>query len=356
MKKRSISIVLATVMAAAVLSGCAKDTAATGEENGQVETSATEGESASAQSDATSKPDTDRSGNSVTIPEEINGIISMAPSTTQILIDLGLADKIIACDTYSFASYSDSLNSDIPQFDMMTPDQEQIIALGADVVFTTGMSASHGEDVFASVKEAGVCVCDTPSSASLEDIEKDIEFFGEATGKSTEAEAIVNSMEASIKEIKVISSTIPESEKKTVLFELFTPSGDTPSIYTAGSDTYINEMIELVGASNVAGKETEQWPALTEEAAVAMDPQVILTADMYTDDVINVLLSMKGWENVSAIKDKAVYQIDNDTVNRPNNHVISAMIEMGKDIYPEYYSDIEDPFDYEVAGEEKPAA
>ena len=162
-------------------------------------------------------------------------------------------------------------------------------------------------------------------------------------------------MSDSIEEIKEIASKIPAEEKKTVLFELFTPSGDTPTIYTAGSNTYINEMIDIVGAENVAGKEVEQWPALTEEAAVGMDPQVILTADMYTDDVINVLLTMKGWENVTAIKDKAVYQIDNDTVNRPNQHVISAMIEMGKDIYPDYYKDVVDPFADEEA-EEKAAA
>ena len=144
--------------------------------------------------------------------------------------------------------------------------------------------------------------------------------------------------------------------KKTVLFELFTPSAESPTIYTAGSGTYITEMIELIGAENVAGKEKDDWPALTEEAAIAMDPQVILTADMYTDDVINVLLGMSGWENVTAIKDKAVYQIDNDTVNRPNHHVVSAMVEMAKAIYPEVYKDLEDPFANDNAKEEEPAA
>ena len=129
----------------------------------------------------------DRSGNPITIPENAESIISMAPSTTRVLIDLGLADRIVACDTYSYASYGLDLAEDIPQFDMMTPDQEQIIALDADVIFTTGMSASHGEDVFASVKEAGICVCDIPSSASLADIEADILFIGDVVKKNDEA-------------------------------------------------------------------------------------------------------------------------------------------------------------------------
>ncbi len=355
MKKKVLAVIMTAAMAVSVLAGCTSKYTVSPkvpeQEPAVVEVEPGSGESAE-EANASGKPSTDRSGNDVKIPDEVNAIVSMAPSTTQILIDLGLADKIIACDTYSAASYGDVLSQDISQFDMMTPDQEKIISLEADVVFTTGMSASHGEDVFASVKEAGISVCDIPSSASLDDINKDIEFIGAVVGKSDEAAAINEEMNDAVSKIKEIAATIPEEEKKTVLFELFTPSGDTPTIYTAGSNTYITEMLDIIGAVNVAGKEAEQWPALTEEAAVAMDPQVILTADMYTDDVINVLLKMKGWENVSAIKDKAVYQIDNDTVNRPNQHVISAMIEMGKDIYPDYYKDVVDPF----AGDKADAA
>lgn len=362
MKKKILSLVMAVAMMSALAVGCG-NSASTQQSSETVteESSVSVSEASNNQAEsneteeAFTKPTTDRSGNEVTIPDEVNSIVSMAPSTTQILIDLGLADKIVACDTYSYASYSDSLKSDIAQFDMMTPDQEQIIALGADVVFTTGMSASHGEDVFASVKEAGVCVLDIPSSASLNDIKEDIKFIGAATATSDIADKLVADMESSIEEISKIAATIPEEEKKTVLFELFTPSADSPTIYTCGSNTYINEMISLIGAVNVAGQEESQWPALTEEAAVAMDPQVILTADMYTDDVINVLLSMSGWENVSAIKEARVYQIDNDTVNRPNHHVVSAMIEMAKYIYPDYYETVVDPFESEV-NEEQPAA
>ena len=339
MKKRFLEVALVLTMLCTGIFGCANSD---GKDAGTAAgTEANSAESATVStSEVAQEGKTDRSGNPITVPENVETIISMAPSTTQILIDLGLGDKIIACDTYSFESYAADLKADIPQFDMMTPDQEKIVSLNADVVFTTGMSASHGEDVFASVKEAGICVCDIPSSASINDIEEDILFIGDVVSKNDEAKKIVASMDDTIGKIKDAAKNISADQKKTVLFELFTPSADSPTIYTAGSGTYVTEMIELIGAENVAGK----------------DPQVILTADMYTDDVINVLLGMSGWENVAAIKDKAVYQIDNDTVNRPNHHVVSAMIEMAKDIYPEVYKDLEDPFANDNANEEKPAA
>ena len=282
---------------------------------------------------------TDRSGNAISLPDRAERIISMAPSTTRVLLDLGLSDKIVACDTYSFASYGSELSEDIPQFDMMAPDQEQIIALGADIVFTTGMSASQGTDVFEAVRESGTCTADIPSSASLKDIEDDIRFIGACVGRSEEAEAIADDMQKKIEELSEIGNGIPEDERKRVLFELYTPSADNPMIYTAGDGTYINEMLELIGAENVAAAQADQWPALSEEAAIASDPDVILTADMYTPDVIDAILNMSGWEHVKAVKDGEVYQLSSDAVNQPNQHVVEAMIEMAKAIYPDRYEE-----------------
>ena len=113
----------------------------------------------------------DRAGNDITIPAQVEKIVSMSPSSTELLIDLGLGDKIVAIDTYSGMSpFASSLKAGLPQFDMMSPDCEAIIALNPDIIFTTGMSSAHGEDVYASVKAAGVCVADIPTAASVKDI------------------------------------------------------------------------------------------------------------------------------------------------------------------------------------------
>ena len=319
-----LKLALAAMLSVSLLAGCAS------------------GAGNSAGGAAAAKPTTDRSVYAITVPDEVRSIVSMAPSTTQLLIDLGLADKIVAIDTYSGYSYADKVPAGIPQFDMMAPDNEQIVALSPDIVFTTGMSSSGGEDVFAAVKNAGICVADIPSSSSLEGIEEDITFIGACTGTSKKASEIVNDMKKSIDEIKKVSSKI--SDKKTVLYEMSTPTADYPVIYTCGKDTYMNEMLEIVGAVNVAGDEEYQWPALSEEDAVADNPDVILSGDTYTPDVVNVILSTEGWENVSAVTNGEVYSIDGDTISRPNHHVISSMVEIGKLIYPDEFSGVEDPF------------
>lgn len=316
MKRKLLILALAGVLTAGALSGCG--------------------------SAGTSRPTQDRSGNEIKLPAKVESIVSMAPSTTQLLIDLGVADRIVAIDTYSGYSYADQVTAGIPQFDMMSPDNEQIVALKPDIVFTTGMSYSGGEDVFAGVKSAGICVADIPSSASLADIEEDIRFIGSCVGADKKADEIVKAMKDTINELQKIGSGI--SDKKSVLYELSTPTPDYPTIYTCGKGTYIDEMLSVIGAENVAGDVEYAWPALSEEEAVADNPDVILTGDTYTPDVVNVILTTEGWENVTAITDGAVYAVDGDAINRPNQHVVSAMVEMGKLIYPDAFSDVKDPF------------
>ncbi len=356
MKKKLISIATIGLLTLSMLAGCGKSTtpeAASTQQETQVSTEAEATETASeevtieegsieatTQTEVSGRAAQDRAGNDIVIPDNINKIISMSPSTTRFLIDLGLADKIVAIDTNSYA-YLDSLPADVQQFDMMTPDNEALIALEPDIIFTSGMSSLGGEDVFQSARNAGICVFDVPSSNSFEDIAKDLEAIGDAVGCSNKASEIIDEFNSKYDEIKKIGEGI--TEKKTILFEISLPSSDYPSIYTFGSGTYLDEMITAIGAENVTGDQ-ESWISISEEAAIAMNPDVIITNVNYIDDATGVIMSSKGWEEVTAIKNSAVYYIDADASNQPNNHVIDALIQMAKLVYPDQFTEFDDPF------------
>ena len=353
-KKNLLAGILSAALAAAALTGCGgqsqSTTAASTEAAAVQETAAAEASAETtaavetAEAAETALPTKDPAGNDITVPESVTKIISMAPSVTRLLIDLGLSDKLVAVDTYSQQYYGDDLPADLPTFDMMQPDNEAIVALQPDIVFTTGMSSSGGTDVYASVRAAGICTADLPSASSLSEIADNITFVGTCTGTAEKAEEIRTEYENTVADLKAIGDGISEDEKKTVLYEISTPSSDSPTIYSAGKDTYITEAITDLGATSLTADEEDQWPSISEEAAIAMNPDVILTTDSYTEDVVNTLLSLSGWESVTAIQNKDVYYVDANTLNQPNQHVASAMIEMAKDIYPDVYQDVEDPF------------
>jgi len=283
-------------------------------------------------------PTKDRSGNDIKVPSEVNTIVSLAPSTTRVLIDLGLALKIVAVDTNSMA-YKDYLPSGVKTFDMMNPDNEAIAALKPDLVFTSGMSSVGGTSPFKSLVDAGICVADIPSSASIADIAEDLKFIGNCTGKGVEAVALATAMDASFKLMSKACESIPAEKRKTVLFMMNIPTSDSPTIYSFGSGTYMDEMLTKIGAKNACASQ-QGWVSISIEDAVAMNPDVILTNVDYVEDPVKDIKALKGWENVKAVKNNEVYKVDPNLSMQPNNHVVDGALEWLKDIYPDIFTDL----------------
>ncbi len=277
------------------------------------------------------KPSVDRAGNSISLPDTIDSIIALAPSVTQTIMDMGLGDKIVAVDSYS-AKYFPELAA-LPQFDMMAPDCERMAMLEPDIIFVTGMSYSYDDNPFGALMTMGVSMVVVPSSESIKGIREDVIFIGDCLGVPETAAALVAGMDDTLNEVAAIAATL--EEKKTVMFEI----GALPYLYSFGTGTFLNEMIEIAGAENVFANQ-QSWISVTEESAVAANPDVILTSVDYIEDPIGEILGRTGWEGVTAVAEKAVYPIDPITSNLPNHHAVEALVEMAKAIYPDAYASL----------------
>ena len=341
--KKLLSVVLAVATTVSLATGCAKITEIKDmAENSDVESLVSVGQDVIEELDL-DVPTEDRAGNAIEVPENVEKIVSMAPSTTQFLIDLGLGDKIVGIDTNS-ATYLDKLSADVAQFDMMAPDNEAIAALDPDIVFTSGMSSVGGTSPFQSLIDSGICVADIPSPDSIEGIEEDLKFIGCCVGKGAEALAYAKGLEVFMEGIEEAAKDIPEDEVKTVLVMMNVPSEEYPTIYTFGSGTYMNEMIEAIGAKN-AFADQEGWLAITVEDAIAANPDVILMDCNWMPDAADQVLALEGWESVAAIQNGDVYQIDEDLCSRPNQHVADATVEWGQKVYPDKFEGFDQSFE-----------
>ena len=283
-----------------------------------------------------SKPTTmqDREGNEFNVPTQVNTIISTAPSNTEVLVALGLADKLVAVDKYS--ADVEGISEDIPKIDFRNPDAEAIIALNPDIVIASGHNKAGDEDPFALIKEAGIPVAYIPSSYSSDGIYGDIEFIASLTGTEKEGTELVNSMKKEVEAIKAIGDTI--TDKKNVYFEIGSGSG----LYTFGNETFLNELIETVGATNIFANENS-WITVTPEAVIDANPDVILANTPGTNEAgktaVEDIMSREGWDTINAVKDGDVYQIDKNSSSRPSQNVIKALKEIAKAIYPNEYKD-----------------
>lgn len=263
-------------------------------------------------------PTEDRAGNPIAVPETVETIISLAPSITQVLIDLDVADKIIATDTYSAGTKG--LSEDLPAFDMMTPDMEQMVALAPDLVFVSGMSLADGDDPFTKLTDVGICVAYIPSSDSIDGILQDDLFIGQLVGNEEGAAALNQTLTEGIDDLRV------ETDAPVRVYFEISPA---PYLYSFGSGTFLNEMIELLGGVNVFADQ-EGYISVSDEAVIAADPQIIFTNVNWEPDAVGAIIARPGWEGVDAVANDAVYLVDADASSQPNHRIILALEEMAK--------------------------
>ena len=237
---------------------------------------------------------TDREGTEVNIPTKIEKIISTAPSNTEVLMALGLGDKLVAIDKYS--TDIEGINTELPQIDFLNPDAETIIGLEPDIVIASGHNKTGSvEDPFKAISEAGIPVVYIPSSDSIDGIYKDIEFIADVVNERSKGKEIVDDMKAQVEEIKAIGDTI--TDKKSVYFEI----SPAPYLSSFGKSTFLNEMIEIIGAKNIFENE-EGWISPTAEAIIDANPDVIITNAGYMENPTEEIKSRDAWENINAIK------------------------------------------------------
>ena len=171
---------------------------------------------------------------------------------------------------------------------------------------------------------------------------EDTRFIAACVGEQETCEDLIAQAQAEIDALSAIGSGI--TERKRVLVEI----ASAPDIYTAGAGTFLQEMLTIIGAENTFGDQ-EGYLSVTEEAAVSLNPDVILTMVDYVDDPVGEILGRTGWENVTAVLNGAVYEVNTNAVSLPNLHVVDGMKQMAKLIYPEAYAGIEDPFAQDAA-------
>ena len=264
-------------------------------------------------------PAQDRAGNAIALPENPRTIVSLAPSVTQLIVDLGLGEKLVAIDLYSVGI--EGLPPQLDVLDAMTPDSERLLALAPDIILAGGFSMyGEGESVLKMLAEMGCCVAFIPSSDSIAGILEDILFVGQAVGNEAGAQALCDTLTDTIGTLSVKGG-----EPVPVYFEV----GSSPALYSFGGDTFLDEMITLLGGRNIFG-DRRSWLSIADEYVIAANPAIIFTNEDWNPTAVQDILSRPGWESVDAVANGKVYLIDANASSQPNHRIVQALTEMAK--------------------------
>ena len=187
---------------------------------------------------------------------------------------------------------------------------EQVIALQPQVLL---MSSMANQDEFTQkLEDAGVTVV-VIDADDIAGVYTAIELIGTLVGKTEEAVALSNSMEATFAEITE-KSTGDGSE--TIYFEV---SPLQYGLWTAGANSFMNEIAEMLGVKNCF-EDVSGWAEISEEQVLERNPDYIVTISMYFGEgptPEEEIMSRAGWSNVNAVKNGKILNLQNNELSRP---------------------------------------
>ncbi len=330
MKKIKISALLLASAAALSLSSCANSHYTS--EGGEITTSVITEPDPSELVEETAVVDIpeikteiyDREGNEVVVPDSINTIISGSPDITEMLVGLGLGDKIIAADLES--AEIEGADAEICTIDAELLNGELLAPLSADVMIT---NRDFDKSVF--LEEAGTKVVYIPRSESISSIKLDIEFLAAYTGTEKKGAELISEIDDVLNTLHMNAAGAMPT--RSVYFEI----SPLPNLESCGSDTFINDILEFVGAENIYAAESG-YTANSADTVIAGNPDVIIS-DVHTAGYdLSEISQRAGWGEIKAVLDNRIYSTSLKL--RPTHKIADSIVELAKLIYPEMYSRI----------------
>lgn len=264
----------------------------------------------------------DALGREVTLEKAPEKIVSLAPSNTEIIYGLDLGDTVVGAtdnDDYPPAV------ADVEKVGGMEFNAEKIISLQPDVVFAHESGMFSFEQALEQLEAAGVTVFVVKNAMTFDDTYTTMQDIGKLTGKSAEAEKMIENIKTKLADIK---EKVKGQEEKTA----FVVVGMTPDIYAVGKNTFMDEMLQTINVKNAV--EADGWPMYSPEDFVASNPSAIVVT--YADDV-ETLKTTDAFADMDAVKNGAIYPVDANTTSRQGPRIADGVESIAKAIYPEAF-------------------
>jgi ABC-type Fe3+-hydroxamate transport system substrate-binding protein len=243
-------------------------------------------------------PLVDASGVALTLPRPPRRIVSLIPSTTELLCQLGLADAIVGITAYCVEPRA-VVRTKAKVGGEKNPDLQAIRALAPDLVIAN-IEENLREHVEA-LRVSGVPVWVT-YPRTVGDAIRLVREVGAVTGTETAAGALADELERLRDEVRAVVARRPAAR-------VFYPIWRAPYM-TISADTYIHDVLATVGAANVFGDAADRYPVITlDEMAVRMPDVIVLPDEPFRFRRVH-LKDFERYRDVPAVRDGRIHLVD----------------------------------------------
>lgn len=254
-------------------------------------------------------------------------IVSLQPSASVILRDIGRLDRLVACTKYCADVCPElrAMNCSIIA-DSWTAQAEQIAAAHPDLVIA---AVPYQVEAVAEILKAGIRFLGL-APKTLADIYADIATIAGVMDAADEGQRVIRQMQQEIQSIseRVSSATGDRAHRPRVFCEEW----GKPII---ASQPWVAELVQKAGG-DVVGIPGSRISA---EEIAREDPDVIVAAWCGAGNRVPLekIVRERGWSDLRSVQNKRVYCIADELLNTPAPTLIGGMRALAWAIHPELF-------------------
>jgi len=267
---------------------------------------------------------TDATGTEVTVDEAPETVTTLGPSAAQTMWEIGARDQVVGVDQYSL--YLEGAESRTNVSAAEGYSTEAVVGTEADLVLAANVASN---DTVSQLREAGMTVYKFESATSIEDVRDKTALTGALTGNCGEA---ARTNEWMMENVETARDATSDTERPRVL----APLG---SGFVVGGETFINAVISASGGSNVAAENYTDYPQLSDEVILELDPEVLVLQPWMT---MTGLAEQEPYASTTAGENNATVVVETTYLNQPApRSVVFATRNLTEAFHPDAYASAE---------------
>ncbi len=254
-------------------------------------------------------------------PARGEGVVSLLPSFTEILVALGEERRLVGCTAYCKPGREVVR---LPWQDAAAA--EAILRVGPSVVLKQAPRTPE-DPLKAALERAHVRVLSLPSE-TIADVRAAILAIGAEFGRSADAAAYLARFDADLDAARAVSAG---RASPSVLFVTRRSAGAVANIDAAGPGTFLDELIRAAGGRNALADLDAPYPTITLETFVRRAPEVIIDNLPAEGDPLGAWRKFAG--QVPAVRDGRVFAVRDAALLIPGPRLPEAVRRLAEMIH-----------------------
>lgn len=252
-------------------------------------------------------------------------IVSLMPSNTEILYELGLGKDIVGVSTVD--DYPKDVKKGKEQFNTMNLNKEALLKVKPDLILAHESQKGTSKKVLDSLEKNGVKVVYVKDAQSLDQTYETFKQIGKVTGREHEANELVDETKHNVE--KVIKSVPRHHRSQSVFMEV----SSKPEIYTAGKHTFFDDMLAQLDAKN-SFSNIEGWKPVDKESIIKKNPDILISTEgLSKSDYYKVIKKRDGFRQIKAVKNGRIETVNGDEISRPGPRIDEGLKQLRDAIY-----------------------